>query len=190
MNGYAIALLFSAVFAVVVYVPFRFVVIERVRRQTQRYPIFAVRDEFVRLKVMGAFDADPELYDFYINVCNGLIQNTRKVDLRLLLSAVAKLTPESQKKARFWQQKTEKAPPQVGVAVGHLYVCTVHLLRENSTLVRFLASPVGRATCVIFRRSHRDEALEYVGRVSPPTRQAVREYREISNMMGKYTVTA
>ena len=170
------------------YVPFRFVFIERMRRKTQRYPIFAVRDEFVRLKVMGAFDTDPELYDYYVGVCNGLIRNTRKVDLRLLLTAVAKLTPESEKKARSLQERTAKAPAEVGTAVGHLFECTVRLLCENSTLVRFLASPVGRATGKIFHHGPRDEALEYVGKVSPPTRQAVREYRAISNMKGKYSV--
>ena len=59
MYGYVVATVTMALLGVGIYLPFCIFVLRPARRVNQKYPLFAVRDEFIRLHIQGAFEKDP-----------------------------------------------------------------------------------------------------------------------------------
>lgn len=181
MNGYAVALFAATLAVVLVYIPFRFVYLERVRRVNQKYPLFAVRDELVHLRINGDFDGDLELYDFYCDACNAFIVHTRELNLSNFLSALQDITPENQKEAEERCKRIERSSRAAIAAVCQFYETVENVLMQNSTLLR-----------VLLKLRLSDQTLKRAGDASDPLGSdkllALKEYQAIKQMRRTLTL--
>jgi len=175
MNGYVVAAVLVSIFAIVTYIPYRIMFVNRVQRVIQKYPLFGVRDELVRLRIEGYFNSDLRLYDYYCGLCNEMILHTKELNLELFLVAVRHLTSESNSAIERRRQRLERAPEQVRCAVDHLYEAVQGILRQNSTLLRVLLKAP---------QSAREKSLAWVSTAAKPVNSSsllvVREYREVA----------
>ncbi len=198
MSEYAVGAFFLAILLSVIYIPFRMIYLERILKETQRYPLFAVRDEFVRLKIKGEFDRDLELYNFCVDLCNALIRNSKNVHLGALLQAMAPMTAEDEARYRDFLSKMDAAPAEVRNAIVRLLEATGGLLINNSTLVRCVDKfrrlmvrlcPWGRA-CDTSRRQRDaqvtkfgNRALDCVEAISNSRGQALKGYLRVESLI-------
>jgi hypothetical protein len=174
VNPFGIALFFANCVAVVFVVRWR----AQLRKQygvIQKYPLFAVRDSLVRLHIDGQFDADPELYERYVESCNTLIRHTQELNLGAFLVAVGNLTsPEEGRRMSEWRKRIAGAPGDVRYCIDSFYGAALAILRQNSTLLRILIrAPRAEVFVAAVGRSRRIRA---------PQLDAVVEYQELARL--------
>lgn len=175
MNSFMVALSLATIVMFLVYLPFRFVYLAREWRITQKYKLFAVRDQLVRLRIEGEFDADPELYDYYCNMCNTLIRHTKELTLQSFVSALRECTPQDMARAEELRGRLKATSLEVRDCIDGLYNAAMNILVENSTLLRTL-----------LRLRAKDSTLKHVGdasqRFGSSRLLAVKEYQEVAKL--------
>ena len=137
MSSYTVAIFILALFIACFYAWFLIVYLPPIRRVTQKYPLFAVRDTFVRLKLEGKFEHDPRLYEFLCHITNHLIVHTAELNLRLFLDALATMEPDLTQYNDI-KRRLVDAPQEVQNAEQQLWGSVEYILIQNSTLVRTL----------------------------------------------------
>jgi len=138
VNGYTVALFFATIIIGLTYVPFYFIYLVRVRRVNQKYPLFAVRDNLVYLRIKGEFDHDPELYDYYCRMCNSLILHTQELNLNRFLQALKDVTEDDEVCSEDLFNRIIESPKPVQQTICQLYSVITKILLQNSTLLRVL----------------------------------------------------
>lgn len=133
MSGYSVAISLASLCILAGCVYFAFRIYPRLRNVVQKYPLFAVRDEIVMLKLKGAFDADPELYDYYMHICNQLIVRSRELNFWMFLASLANMEPDPQLARRL-----EQTAPEIKEMDQQLWQAVLKIIYDNSTLLRFL----------------------------------------------------
>jgi hypothetical protein len=174
MNGYIVALFFATFITGVCYVVFYFTTYQHIRRGTQKYPLFAARDEFIRLRLDGHFDNDPDLFKHYCELCNKLIVNSQGLNFWIFVQALPSVTTDTAR-LKALQERVKKSTVEVRRADELLWNAVLAILYENSTFLR-----------ITLRASF---ALSLLDAVPPQFQEAsfmlpVQEYRKIKNIHG------
>lgn len=184
MNGFMVALSLTTAVMLLVYLPFRFIYLAREWRITQKYKLFAVRDELVRLRIEGAFDSDPELYDYYCcGMCNTLIRHTKELTLQSFVSALREVTPQDMARVQEFGKRLKRMSPEVRDCIDGLYKVAMRILVENSTTLRTLLWLKAKDSTL----KHFGDASQHIG----STRLlAVKEYQEVAKLRAMHLQAA
>lgn len=137
MNGYIVALFLITLITGVCYVVFYFTTYQCIRRGTQKYPLFAARDEFIRLRLDGHFDKDPELFTHYCELCNRLIINSQGLNFWRFVRALPSVTTDTAR-IKTLQERVRKSTVEVRRADDLLWQAVLDILYENSTFLRLI----------------------------------------------------
>lgn len=138
MSGYAVALTLSSVLALGLLLVFWLTSYQKMRGIVQKYPLFSARDELVGLSLQGKFQNDPELYDFYMKVCNGLLLSTKELNFRFFIALLVRLDPSEEGKQI--RSRIERACPEIQEFDQQLWLAVRSIIYQNSTLVRILVT--------------------------------------------------
>lgn len=176
MNGYVVALLLVTIVWFLLYVPFRAFILRRERIAAQSYRLFAVRDELVRLRIDGDFDAHEDLYHYYSKGCNALIIDTERLTLSEVLRVIRDLTPQREGEVRKLLKRLESAPEPVRRTVGKLYDAMGNILVANSLLLK-LVLPGAYVKNLCFKLWGKPPRYYLGGKVP-----VLMEYRHVSSM--------
>ena len=137
MNGYIVALFLATLIIGVCCVVFYFTTYQNIRRGTQKYPLFAARDEFIRLRLDGHFDKDPDLFNHYCKLCNILIVNSQGLNFWLFVKALPSVTTDTTH-LKDLQERVKKSSVEVRRADDLLWKSVLDILYQNSTFLRFI----------------------------------------------------
>lgn len=113
-----------------------------------RYRLFAVRDQFVRLVITKHLNEDDDIYTFFIAVINTLIRNTQKIQLlTLFIYAVRRSFVQDEKTFDTFIEKVKTCgDKEIMAAVSSLIVSITLIFLDNSLIFRGLIFTSGILT--------------------------------------------
>lgn len=107
-----------------------------------RFRLFAIRDQFVRLVATGDLEEKDEVYRYFVSFLNILIRNTQQINFRIFIRAIRiatdeKLADESNFE-KILKSVKQKNNPEVIKAVEELPLAVLAILWDNSLSVRLI----------------------------------------------------
>ena len=145
----------------------------------QKYKLFKVRDNLIHLVAEEKLREEDFVFEFFYRAIDFLIQHTDQVNLKSVVQALREarergLDPAASQELERVQKQLSQEGPEVREVVSDFYATVVHILIENSFVIRLIAdhADIWRAV---------NEFRRLVGRMFSTERQAYGFYKAYKN---------